>query len=73
MDPVILKSRAVQHQDNRATRHASAVAKGATPEVRLVAVDGVVRALEVRCACGSTTTVELDVEPTSRPSAGGAS
>ncbi|MEM1449990.1 MAG: hypothetical protein AAF957_05700 [Planctomycetota bacterium] len=71
MDKVILKSGRVRHEENRAGRHTTAVARGEQPEVRLVEVDGAVRAIEVRCACGETVTVEVDVAPGIAP--GGAS
>ena len=61
MSRVILKSDRVQAQDSAAVRHAAAIARGAQPEVRVLEVDGVVRGLEVRCACGELVTVELQV------------
>jgi len=73
MNPVILKSRAVRREDSTASRHAAAVARGDDPEVKLVTVDGVVRALEVKCSCGATTVVELDVATARNTLTGGAS
>lgn len=79
MDGVILKGNLVRREQSSHARHAAAVAKGAHPEVRLIQLDGAVRALEVRCSCGDTITVELEVptEPEGaatppNPGAGGA-
>ena len=79
MDGVILKGNQVRREQSSHARHAAAVARGTHPEVRLIELDGAVRALEVRCSCGDTITVELEV-PTgteggsspSNPNAGGA-
>ncbi len=67
MNPVILKNRVVRREDSAATRHAAAVARGDNPEVKLITVDGTVRALEVLCSCGATTVVELDVATKASP------
>ena len=32
-------------------------------EVRLLRVDGVVRAIELSCSCGETTVLQLEFEP----------
>lgn len=69
MDRVILKGNRVRHEESSHVRHAAAVARGDAPEVRLVELDGVVRALEVRCSCGDTITVELDVPADSQSGA----
>lgn len=61
MSRVILKSQQVRKQESAEVRRAAAIARGAQPEVRLLEVGGVVRGLEVRCACGELVTVELEV------------
>ena len=70
MGHVILKSGSVRREETSHVRHAAAVSRGTAPEVRLVEMGGVVRAIEVRCACGDTITVELDVPGESRGASG---
>ncbi|MGD2016699.1 MAG: hypothetical protein PVJ89_01170 [Planctomycetota bacterium] len=72
MSRVILKSQQVQQQDTAEIRRAAAIARGAQPEVRLLEVGGVVRGLEVRCACGELVTVELQVPPAAADPGGAA-
>ncbi|MEM9382769.1 MAG: hypothetical protein AAGB93_22640 [Planctomycetota bacterium] len=71
MSRVILKGDRVRHEESRTARHATAVSCGNEPSVQLVEMDGVVRAIEVRCACGETVTIEVDVAQQVAP--GGAS
>lgn len=60
MDPVILKGRRVRRDEGAAARRERAVQEGRQPEVRTLVEDGVVRALEVRCACGEIVTIKLE-------------
>lgn len=61
MEPVILKGRSVRREDAPARRLANAIATGdkQPPKVRTLVVDGVVQSIEVTCACGDTTTIDL--------------
>ena len=60
MEPVILKSRHVRQDETTRARRARAGETCAEPEVRTLIDHGVVRAIEIVCACGETTTVQLD-------------
>lgn len=62
MDPVILKGSNVRRDHSAAARRIAATAAGTEPTVRCIQIDGRVAAIEVRCACGDTTTVELVLE-----------
>ncbi|MEM8712386.1 MAG: hypothetical protein AAGG01_15650 [Planctomycetota bacterium] len=65
MEPVILKGRQVKREEAASKRIAAAVARGdrQPPSVRTLVVDGVVRAIEVTCSCGETTTIDLVSQP----------
>lgn len=66
MDPVILKGRQVRREDGAAARRERAVSEGRQPHVRALEENGVVRAIEVRCACGDVVTVELETSAPAR-------
>lgn len=68
MDKVILKSRQVRREDGPALKRAHLMEHGARAEVRTISEGGIVRAIEVVCACGDVITVDLDV---SQPQARG--
>ena len=72
MDRVILKGSHVRRDNSAVARRMAATASGAEPTVRCVQIDGRVAAIEVRCACGDTTTVELVLDDPSRSQANGA-
>ena len=59
MDPVILKRHTIRSEESAAPQLASG--KKVAPKVRTLVVDGIVRSVEVTCACGETTTIELVV------------
>jgi len=63
MERVILKSRDVRHEESPGGRRPRAVHEGSQAEVRAISEDGVVRAIEVVCACGDRMTIQLDVAP----------
>ena len=73
MEPVILKGRGIRREEAPSRRLAAEIATGkkSPPKVRTLVVDGVVRSIEVTCACGETTTVEL-VAQSSTPAPGAA-
>lgn len=59
MEPVILKRNQVQRTDAR--RAVGGQNGPVEPEIRTLLQDGVIRAIEVVCACGETVTVELQL------------
>ncbi|MEM6674500.1 MAG: hypothetical protein AAF726_16760 [Planctomycetota bacterium] len=61
MNRVILKSSGLKHEPNAEPRYAGATGEERRPDVRIVEVDGVVRAIEIVCSCGERTTVEIEV------------
>ena len=66
MQPIIVKGQRVQMKatppgKNRAP---ASVCGADEPAVQLLREDGVVHAIEVRCACGRPTVVQLDYEHT---------
>ena len=63
MERVILKSRDVRHEESPGGRRTRAGQEGGRAEVRAVSENGVVRAIEVVCACGDRMTIQLDVAP----------
>lgn len=63
MERVILKSRDVRHEESSCGRRARATQESGRAEVRAISEDGVVRAIEVVCACGDRMTIQLDVAP----------
>lgn len=63
MEKVILKSRDVRREESPTGRRVRAIQEGGKAEVRAVSENGVVRAIEVVCACGDRMTIQLDVAP----------
>ncbi|MEE2939464.1 MAG: hypothetical protein VX460_03665 [Planctomycetota bacterium] len=63
MERVILKSRDVRHEESPGGRRVRATQEGGQAGVRAISEDGVVRAIEVVCACGDRMTIQLDVAP----------
>lgn len=66
MQPIIVKSHHVRVQTTPpgAGRAVAQVCGVDEPAVRLLREGGVVHAIEVRCACGRPTVVQLDYEHT---------
>ena len=63
MERVILKSRDVRHEESPSGRRVRATHEDGRAEVRAISENGVVRAIEVVCACGDRMTIELEVAP----------
>lgn len=69
MEKVILKSRQVRHEESPVSRRVHALDHGGHAEIRALKENGVVRAIEVICACGDHITIDLEVAPTAGASA----
>jgi len=61
---IVIKNRNVRVEARSAADHGG-------KQVELLADDGIVRAIQIRCSCGETTVLELEYAPVSKETGAG--